>query len=100
MRILPKFTIATKLYAIFALLATVTVAIAALAAINARSHAALTAEYELAFKGMQGVERIDGLIYAVEMEARGLYLAADANAVRGSTMGVTRLTDRIGEVLG
>ena len=92
-------TIATKLYAIFALLATVTVVIAALAAFNARKHAALTDEYETAFKGMQNVERIGGLVYAVEMETRGLYLAADVAAARGPMMAVIRLTDRIGGVL-
>ena len=96
---LPKFSIATKLYAIFASLATVTVGIAVLAAFNAYRHASLTQNYEVAFKGVQAVERITGLIYAAEMEARGIYLAADANAARGPIMGVTRLSDRLGEKL-
>ena len=39
---LPQLSIAAKLYAIFALLATVTVALAAVAVVNARHHAALT----------------------------------------------------------
>ena len=38
---LPHLTIATKLYAIFALLATMTVGLAAVAVINAYRHAAL-----------------------------------------------------------
>jgi methyl-accepting chemotaxis protein len=99
MRFLPKFTIATKLYAIFTLLATVTAAIAVLAAYNANRHAALTQDYEIAFKGVQAVERITGLLYAAEMEARGLYLAADTNAARGPIMSVTRLADRISRAL-
>src|SRR5262249_45621997 len=61
---LPQLSIATKLYAIFALLATVTVALAAVAVYNARSHAGLTAEFEAAFTGAMNVERVNGLIYA------------------------------------
>ena len=45
---LPQFTIATKLYAIFALLATVTVGPAIVAVVNARHHAALTNEFKAA----------------------------------------------------
>jgi len=41
---LPSFSIAAKLYAIFALLATATVALALVAVLNARRHAALTGE--------------------------------------------------------
>ena len=48
---LPHFSIATKLYAIFALLATVTVALAAVAVVNARRHAALTDEFEVGLRG-------------------------------------------------
>ncbi len=48
---LPQLSIATKLYAIFALLATVTVALAVVAVVNARHHAALTDEFESAFAG-------------------------------------------------
>jgi methyl-accepting chemotaxis protein len=38
---LPSFSIVAKLYAIFALLATATVALAVVAVLNARRHAAL-----------------------------------------------------------
>ena len=72
---LPKFSIATKLYAIFALLATVTVVLALVAALSARRHAALTDEFEAAFHGSQNVERINSLIYAVVMDSRGVYKA-------------------------
>ena len=43
---LPKLSIAAKLYAIFALLATVTVALAGVAILNARRHVALTREFK------------------------------------------------------
>jgi methyl-accepting chemotaxis protein len=46
---LPRFSIATKLYAIFALLATVTVGQATIAAVNAYRHAALTGEFNTAW---------------------------------------------------
>ena len=75
---LPHFSIATKLYAIFALLATVTIALAAVAVINARQHAALTGEFESAFTGALNVERVKALLGAIEMESRGIYMSADS----------------------
>ncbi len=80
MSILPRLSIATKLYAIFALLAIATVALAAVAVVNARHHNALTQEFEAASQGAKHVERLNGLIYAVAMESRGIYMSADANA--------------------
>ena len=74
---LPQLSIAAKLYAIFALLATATVALALIAVVNARQHAALTDEFEAALHGAQNVERVNGLIYAVVMESRGIYMSPD-----------------------
>ena len=71
-----NLSIATKLYAIFALLATVTVALAVVAVLNARHHAALTDEFEAAVAGAMNVERVNALIYAAEMESRGIYHGA------------------------
>ena len=62
---LPTLSIATKLYLIFALLATVTVVLASITVIGARRHAALTAEFGSAFAGALNVERVNALIYAV-----------------------------------
>jgi methyl-accepting chemotaxis protein len=62
---LPHLSIATKLYAIFALLATMTVGLAVVAAVNAYRHAALTDEFEAAYAGGVNVERVNALIYAV-----------------------------------
>ena len=81
---LPKLSIAAKLYAIFALLATTTVALSVVAVSNARHHAALTDEFESANAGSRNVERINGLIYAVVMEARGVSLAQNRTS-RAST---------------
>ena len=71
----PRLSIAAKLYAIFALLATATVVLALVAVVAARRHAALTDEFEAALQGSQNVERINGLIYAVVMESRGIYMS-------------------------
>ena len=79
MAILPRLSIATKLYAIFALLAIATMALAAVAVINARHHSALTQEFEAAAQGANHIERLNGLIYAVDMESRGIYMSASAD---------------------
>ena len=95
----PQLSIASKLYAIFALLATVTVALALVAVLNARRHAALTGEFESAFAGALNVERVNALIYAAEMESRGIFMAADAAAAKPSAAVLRRLNDRIGDVV-
>ena len=47
---LAKLSIAAKLYVIFTLLATVTVALAAVAILNASRHVALTRQFESGFR--------------------------------------------------
>src|SRR3954463_14488337 len=71
------FSIAGKLYLILALLPAATIALAGIAVINAYHHAAMTAEYETSLVGTQNVERVNGLIYAVVMESRGIYMSTD-----------------------
>src|SRR5688500_8799366 len=78
----PQLSIASKLYAIFALLATVTVGLAGIAVVNALHHVELTGEFEAAQAGAHNVDRANGLIYAVMMEARGIYLADDAKTAQ------------------
>jgi methyl-accepting chemotaxis protein len=95
----PQLSIANKLYAIFALLATATVALAILAAANAARHAALTDEFGAAFKGGQSVEHVSGLLNALVMETRGIYLAEDAGAAEGYARGIIRANDRLAEAL-
>ena len=74
---LPSLSIAAKLYTIFALLATATIALAIMAILNSRQNSALTDDFERAFLGAQNVERVNGLIYAVVMESRGIYMSPD-----------------------
>ena len=96
---LPNLSIAAKLYLIFALLATVTVALASVAAFNARRHAALTDEFRSAFEGAMNVELVNGLIYAVVMESRGIYMSSDIPTAKVYGDGLLVFNDRIGEVV-
>ena len=79
---LPKLSIAAKLYTIFTLLALATFALAGIAVVNARHQRAMTAEYETSLIGTQNVERVNGLIYAVVMESRGVYMSPDIPAAK------------------
>jgi methyl-accepting chemotaxis protein len=96
---LPKLSIAAKLYAIFALLATATVALALVAIVNARRHADLNRDYESAFRGVQFVERLNGMIYAMRLEARGVFMSADNVSARRYASNLVQYNDRLGDVL-
>ena len=96
---LPKLSIAAKLYAIFTLLAAATVALAAVAVVTSRQHAALTAELETAVRGTVNVERVNGLIYAVVMESRGIYMSSDIPTAQKFAAPLLKYVDRIGEAI-
>ena len=96
---LPHFSIATKLYAIFALLATMTVGIAAVAVVNADRHATLTERFGAAFKGGQNIEQINGLIYALVMETRAIYLAEDAGIAQDHAKAIVKFNERLSDAL-
>jgi methyl-accepting chemotaxis protein len=96
---LPHFSIATKLYVIFTLLATTTVGLAAVAVVNASRHAALTTEFESAYAGAMNVERINALIYAVVMESRGIYMSPDIASAKTYGEGLLVFNDRISAVV-
>jgi methyl-accepting chemotaxis protein len=96
---LPSLSIAAKLYTIFALLATATVGLSLTSVLNASNNTALTREFERAFLGTQNVERVNGLIYAVVMESRGIYMSPDiASAKRFGTL-LLQFNDRIASVV-
>jgi methyl-accepting chemotaxis protein len=95
----PRLSIAAKLYAIFALLATATVALAIVAVVNARRHAALTDEFEAALQGSQNVQRINGLIYAVVMESRGVYMSDDAPTRKKYADGLLKFNGQIAQIV-
>jgi len=96
---LAKLSIAAKLYVIFALLATMTATLAAVAIFNSNRHVALTNEFESAFVGAENVDRINSLIYAVVMESRGIYMSPDIATAKKFAVGLTRFNDQIGGVI-
>ena len=75
-----RLSIATKLYVIFVLLATMTVALGVFAIANDRRHVALTEEYKMAQAGANNASRATILIYGMVVESRGIYLAPDRAA--------------------
>jgi len=96
---LPKLSIAAKLYAIFALMATTTLALSLVAVLNARSHAALTHEFESANAGSWNVERINGLIYAVQSAARGVVMSPDVRTAAPYLADLGKSNDMIDKVI-
>jgi methyl-accepting chemotaxis protein len=92
-------TIAVKLYAIFALLATVTLVLAVVAVANARRHSALTDAFRASFDGARQIERVNALIYAVVMESRGLAHAPDVAAARPIAVRLIAGNDRLGDAV-
>lgn len=95
----PRLTIAAKLYAIFAVLATVTLVLAVAAVVNARRHSALTDEFRASFDGARQIERANALIYAVVMESRGLAHAPNASEARRIAARLIADNDRLGDAL-
>jgi methyl-accepting chemotaxis protein len=95
---LPKFSIAAKLYAIFALMATITVALSVVAVQNAREHAALTDEFDSANSGSRNVERVKGLIFAVQAAARGVVMSPDLKAATPYLADLNKFNNQIDAV--
>jgi len=92
---LPKLSIAAKLYTIFTLLAAATLALAGVAVVNARQHAALTVEAGDSSQGALNVERVDAMIYAVVMESRGVYMSSDMRDVRKYAGNLLEFNERL-----
>jgi methyl-accepting chemotaxis protein len=95
----PKLSIAAKLYAIFALMATTTIALSAVAVTAARHHQALTDEFESANAGTLNVERVNALIYAVVMESRGVYMSTDMPTSKIYADGILKFNKQIAKVV-
>ena len=96
---LSKLSIAARLYVIFTLLATVMVALTAVAILQAARQVAVTKEFKSAFVGAENVERVNSLIYAVVMESRGIYMSPDIKTAKPFAAGLTRFNDQIGNVV-
>src|ERR1043165_9908831 len=115
---LPSLSIAAKLYTIFTLLATATIALSIMAGLNSRQNSALTDDFERAFPGARNDgaragadcgarprgepekgERVNGLIYAVVLESRGIYMSPDIPSAQRFGKLLLAFNDRIAAVV-
>ncbi|MDA9488503.1 methyl-accepting chemotaxis protein [Bradyrhizobium sp. CCBAU 11361] len=94
-----RFTLATKLYAIFALFALLTAAIAILSDYNSRRSADLTSAIETANAAALNVERVNSLVYAVVMESRGVYMSTEPAVVKKYGEGLLKFNAQILDVV-
>ncbi|MHC2580358.1 methyl-accepting chemotaxis protein [Bradyrhizobium diazoefficiens] len=94
-----RFTLATKLYAIFALFALLTAAIAMLSDYNSRRSADLTSAIETANAAALNVERVNSLVYAVVMESRGVYMSTEPAVVKKYGEGLLKFNAQILDVV-
>jgi methyl-accepting chemotaxis protein len=59
----------------------------------------MTAEYETSLVGTQNVERVNGLIYAVVMESRGIYMSTDIPTAKKYGVLLLKQNDNIVKVV-
>ena len=90
-----SFSLAFKLYSIFALFALLTAAITALSDYNTRSSTELTQSIEIASQAALNVERVNSLVYAVVMESRGIYMSTDLPVVKKYGDGLHKFSDQL-----
>jgi methyl-accepting chemotaxis protein len=90
-----RFSLAVRLYSIFALFALLTAAITALSDYNTRRNAELTQAIETASHAALNVDRVNSLVYAVVMESRGVYMSTEPAVVKKYGEGLLRFNDQI-----
>jgi methyl-accepting chemotaxis protein len=88
-------SLAAKLYSIFALIALLTAATAALSQYNTQRNAELTEAIETASRAALNVERVNSLVYAVVMESRGVYMSTEPADVKKFGGGLLKFNDKI-----
>src|SRR3954463_10999810 len=94
-----RFSLAARLYAIFALFALLTAAIAMLSDYNSRRGAELTTAIETANAAALNVERVNSLVYAVVMESRGVYMSTEPAVVKKYGEGLLKFNAQILDVV-
>ena len=94
-----RFSLAAKLYSIFALFAVLVAVITALSDYNTRQNAELTEAVATASRAALNVERVNSLVYAVVMESRGVYMSTDPAVVKKYGDGLLKFNERILEVV-
>ena len=90
-----RFSLATRLYSIFALFALLTAAITVLSDYNSRRSVELIHAIETANMAALNVERVNSLVYAVVMESRGVYMSTDPAVVKKYGEGLLKFNGRI-----
>src|SRR5215212_4471 len=90
-----RFSLAARLYSIFALIALLTAAIALLSDYNTRRNAELTEAIETASLAALNVERVNSLVYAVVMESRGVYMSSAPVDVKKYGDGLLKFNEKI-----
>src|SRR3954469_11658812 len=90
-----RFSLAVRLYSIFAFIALLTAAIALLSHYNTRRNAELTEAIETASRSALNVERVNSLVYAVVMESRGIYMSTEPAVVKKYGDGLVKFNDQI-----
>jgi methyl-accepting chemotaxis protein len=90
-----RFSLAARLYSIFALFALLTAAITVLSDYNTRRNAELTQAIETASHAALNVERVNSLVYAVVMESRGIYMSTEPAVVKKYGEGLLKFNDQI-----
>jgi methyl-accepting chemotaxis protein len=93
------FSLAFRLYAIFALFALLTAAITALSDYNTRRNTELTQSIETASRAALNVERVNSLVYAVVMESRGIYMSTELPVVKKYGDGLLKFSDQLLDVV-
>ena len=88
-------SLAAKLYSIFALFTALTAAIALLSDYNSRRGKELTEAIETANAAALNVERVNGLVYAVVMESRGVYMSDKPETVKKFGDGLLKFNEQI-----
>src|SRR5690242_15666239 len=90
-----RFSLAARLYSIFALFAILTAAIAVLSDYNSRKAAELIRAIETVNSAAINVERVNSLVYAVVMESRGVYMSTDPAVVKKFGDGLLKFNEQI-----
>src|SRR2546427_6183836 len=90
-----RFSLAAKLYSVFALFAVLVAAITALSDYNTRQNAELTEAVSTASRAALNVERVNSLVYAVVMESRGIYMSTEPAVVKKYGDGLVKFNDQI-----
>jgi methyl-accepting chemotaxis protein len=94
-----SFSLAFKLYSIFALFALLTAAITALSEYNTRHSSELTHAIETANMAALSVERVNSLVYAVVMESRGIYMSTELPVVKKYGDGLQKFSGQLLDVV-